>query len=144
MKKKTFYELTNNLHKAMSERYDGVVWEHIEPKYLRVENDITKKFKVGDDMSIEITYCQTNTDMTTAEKTINLPVAERDVHITYIKKRTLFTQRVEAFVSEYMNNDLSQLSWTISTYADTAFINEYRKKTMVWDKDQLWNLLNGR
>ena len=128
----------------MSERYDGVVWEHIEPKYLRVENDITKKFKVGDDMSIEITYCQTNTDMTTAEKTINLPVAERDVHITYIKKRTLFTQRVEAFVSEYMNNDLSQLSWTISTYADTAFINEYRKKTMVWDKDQLWNLLNGR
>lgn len=144
MQRKTFYELTNNLHKAMSDRYDGVAWEHIEPKYLRVENDITRKFKVGDDMSIEITYCQTDTDKTTASKTYNLPVAERDVHITYIKKRTTFTQRVEAFVREYKNNDLNQLSWTISTYADNAFINQYRDKTSVWDTDRPWNLLNGR
>lgn len=144
MKEKTFYELTNNLHKAMSERYDGVVWNHIEPKYLRVQNDITRKFGIGEDMHIEITYCRTDADKTNASKTYNLPVAERDVHITFIKKRENFTQRVEAFVSEYFNNDLSQLSWTISTYVDNAFINEYRKKTMVWDTDQLWSLLNGR
>ena len=144
MKEKTFYELVNNLHKAMSERYDGVVWEHIEPSSLRVQNDITRKFKVGDDMSIEATYCKTDTDKTNASKTYNLPVAERDVHITFIKKRVNFTQRVEAFVSEYENVGSRFLSWTLSTYVDTAFINEYRKKTTTWDTDQLWSLLNGR
>ena len=144
MKEKTFYELVYALQKALEVRYDGVVWEAIEPKYLRVENDITRKLKVGDDMSIELTYCRTDVDKTNASKTYNLPVAERDVHITFIKKRVNFTQRVEAFVSEYNSINHTSFSWTLSTYVDTAFINEYRRKTTIWDADQMWSLLNGR